>query len=176
MNPFRKRNLVALGAAGALLVGAGAAVAATQAGPPQSPPACGQHGGGTATAAGRHGSRREAGGVVMDAAADYIGVDEAALAAERHDGTSLAQIAVAHGKTAAGLQQALVAAFRANLDTAVAAGRITEAQAAQALATFQSRVQALVDRTATGPVGRPRRRRRPRPRALRRQTLTREPA
>jgi hypothetical protein len=164
MNPFRKRNLVALGAAGALLVGAGAAVAATQAGPPQSPPGYGQqqggmgyglqHGGmGHGLQQGGNGYGVRAGGVVMDAAADYIGIDEAALAAERHDGRSLAQIAVAHGKTAAGLQQALVAAFRANLDTAVAAGRITEAQAAQALTTFQSRVQTLIDRTATGPVG-----------------------
>ena len=72
-----------------------------------------------------------AGGVVMDAAAEYIGVSETALMSERHDGKSLAQIAVEHGKTAAGLEQTLVAAFKANSNTAVAAGRITADQAAQ---------------------------------------------
>ena len=70
----------------------------------------------------------------------------------RHDGKSLAQIAVDKGKTVAGLQQALVAAFKANLDTAVAAGRITSAQATQALANFQAQVQTVVNRTATGPM------------------------
>jgi hypothetical protein len=143
---IRMHHLVILAAAGALVIGAGAAFAAG--GPPP--------GAGNGTAAAGSGQRGAgngvmAGGVVMDAAADYIGITEAALAAERHDGTSLAQIAVAHGKTAAGLKAALVSAFKANLDAAVAAGRITSAQAAQALATFQSQLQSIVDRTATGP-------------------------
>ena len=150
MNPIRKRYLVALAVVGALVVGVGTAVAATQAGPPQSPPRNGLHQG--SMGQGGMGYGVMAGGVVMDAAADYIGISETALVAERHDGKSLAQIAVAHGKTTAGLRQALVAAFEANLDKAVAAGRITEAQAAQALTNFQSRVQSAIDRTATGPM------------------------
>lgn len=145
MYTIRKRTVVALGAAGMLLVGAGSAVAATGAGPLKSPPRYALQQGGM-------GYGVMAGGVVMDAAADYIGISETALATARHDGKSLAQIAVANGKTAAGLQTALVAAFKVNLDKAVSAGRITDAQATQALANFQSQVQTMINRTATGPV------------------------
>ena len=145
MYTIRKRNIVAFAAAGALLVGVGSAVAATGAGPLKSPPRY-------ALQQGDMGYGVMAGGVVMDAAANYIGISETALVTARHDGKSLAQIAVDNGKTAAGLQTALVAAFKANLDTAVAAGRITAAQSAQALANFQSNVQTAIDRTATGPV------------------------
>jgi len=144
MYTIRKRNIVALGAAGMLLVGVGSAVAATGAGPLKSPPRYALQQGGM-------GYGVMAGGVVMDASADYIGISETALAAARHDGKSLAQIAADSGKTAAGLQTALVAAFKANLDKAVASGRITAAQAAQALANFQSQVQTVISRTATGP-------------------------
>jgi hypothetical protein len=145
MFTIQKRNIIALGAAGALLVGAGTAVAATGMGPVKSPPVHALQQGGM-------GYGLMAGGVVMDAAADYIGISETALVTARHDGKSLAEIAVENGKTAAGLQTAVVAAFKTNLDKAVAAGRITDAQAAQALATFQSQVQTMIDRTATGPV------------------------
>jgi hypothetical protein len=132
-----KHHVVALAAAAALVVGAAAAFAAG--GPP---PGGGQRGAGNGVMAG---------GVVKDATADYIGVTEAALAVERHEGKSLAQIAVAHGKTVAGLKAALTTAFKAHLDELVSAGRITTVQATQALAHFQSRLQAIVDRVETGP-------------------------
>ncbi len=134
---IRKLQLAALAAVGALTIGAGAAYAAG--GPPQG---AGQRGAGNGVMAG---------GVVMDAAADYIGITEAALVTERHAGKSLAQSAVAHGKTVAGLKAAVTTAFKANLDKAVAAGRITSAQSAQALANFTTRLQSIVDRTTTGP-------------------------
>ena len=137
----RKYTFAAAGVAAAVLALAGTSLAA---GPPKNPPPAG------ARAAQGYGVM--AGGVVSAAAADYIGISQAALATARHDGKSLAQIATDHGKTVAGLQQALVTAFKANLDKAVAAGRLTEAQAAQVLATFQSQVQTLVNRTATGPM------------------------
>jgi hypothetical protein len=143
MNTIRKRHLVAAVAAVAVLGVAGTALAA---GPPPNAPRLGQH------AQAGQGYGVMAGGVVMDAAADYLGLTETQLATLRHGGTSLAQIAVDKGKTAAGLQQALVAAFKANLDKAVAAGRITQAQATQALARFQANVQAQITRTATGPM------------------------
>ena len=142
MSLTRKHTLTALGAAAAVFALAGTAIAA---GPTKTPPRL-------AGAPAAQGYGVMAGGVVMDAAAGYIGISETALATARHSGKSLAQIAVDNGKTAAGLQQAIVAAFKANLDTAVAAGKLTEAQAAQVLATFQSRVQTLVNRTATGPM------------------------
>jgi hypothetical protein len=143
MTPIRKRSLIALGAAAALLALAGTAIAA---GPPPNAPRLGQQ-----VRAGQ-GYGIMAGGVVMDAAADYIGISETALATARHSGKSLAQIAVDNGKTEAGLQQALVAAFKANLDKAVAAGKLTDAQAVQVLANFQTQVKTSITRTATGPM------------------------
>lgn len=142
MTATRKHTFIALAVAAALFALAGTAIAA---GPPQTAPRLG-----AAQAAQGYGLM--AGGVVMDAAAAYIGISETALATARHSGKSLAQIAVDNGKSVTGLQQALVTAFKANLDNAVTAGRLTEAQASQALATFQSRVQTLVNRTATGPM------------------------
>lgn len=140
-----KRHGVVVGVVALSLLGAGAAVAAVDGGP-SSPVRQAFHQGGM-----NHGTM--AGGVVMDAAAEYIGISETTLMSERHDGKSLAQIAVEHGKTAAGLEQELVAAFKENVNTAVAAGRITADQAAQAVAAFQSRVQTIITRTAVGPIG-----------------------
>lgn len=142
MTATRKHTLIALAVAAALLALAGTAIAA---GPSSTAPRLG-----AAHAAQAHGPM--SGGVVMDAAAEYIGVNETELAAARHSGKSLAQVAIDHGKSVAGLQQALVTAFRANLDEAVSAGKLTAVQADQALATFQSRVQTIVNRTATGPM------------------------
>ncbi len=144
MRSNRKRHIVVVGVAALSLLGAGAAAAAIDSGP-SSLVRHAFHQAGMA-----HGGMAD--GVVMDAAAEYIGVSETALRSERHDGRSLAQIAAEHGKTAAGLEQTLVAAFKARSTAAVAAGRITADQAAQALATFQSRVQTTIDRTATGPM------------------------
>lgn len=149
MKANRKRHLVVAGVAALSLVGAGAAVAAIDGGSlSQARQACNRAG------MNQRGMNQGlmAGGVVMDAAADYIGISEDTLRTERHDGKSLAQIAVAHGKSAAGLEQALVAAFKANTSSAVASGRITADQSAQALATFQSRLQTMIDRAATGPM------------------------
>jgi hypothetical protein len=142
MTATRKHTFIALGAAAAVFALAGTAIAA---GPPKTAP---RAAGPQAT----QGYGLMAGGVVMDAAADYIGISETALMTARHSGKSLAQIAVDNGKTVTGLQQALVAAFKTNLDKAVAAGSLTDSRAAQVLTTFQSRVQTLVNRTATGPM------------------------
>jgi len=140
-----KRILIAMTAGIAVLALAGAAIAA---GPPKTP----QRGGALHQGQGA-GYGLMTGGVVTDAAADYIGISETALATARHSGKSLAQVAVDNGKTAAGLEQALVAAFKAYLDRAVSAGRITSAQAAQALANFQTQVKTAITRTTTGPMG-----------------------
>jgi opacity protein-like surface antigen len=147
MKTIRKRTIVTLGAVTAMLVLAGAAIAA---GPPASAPRLGQQ----TQAANAYGvgNGLMAGGVVMDAAADYIGISETALATARHDGASLAQIAVAHGKTVDGLQKAVVAAFDVRLQAAVAAGTVTQAQAEQLQTQFEARVQTMLERTATGPV------------------------
>jgi hypothetical protein len=86
-----------------------------------------------------------AGGALLNAAARYIGITRRQLRQEL-PGHSLAQVAEAHGKTSAGLQQALVAAVDARLDRRVAGGRLTQAQADQRLARFQDRVDELVNR------------------------------
>jgi len=148
----RKHTILAIGATVTALALAGAAVAA---GPPSWAPRNGMgpvtaQGTGTRAAMG-HGVMAQ--GVVMQAAAKYIGIGTTDLAAARHDGKSLAQIAQANGKTVAGLEAAMTAAFKTNLDAAVAAKRITAAQATQILATFTTSLDTMVDRTTTGPAG-----------------------
>jgi hypothetical protein len=91
----------------------------------------------------RHGARLVGG--VLRAAAQYIGITPRQLRQELA-GHSLAQVAEAHGKTSAGLQEALVAAVDAKLDRLVARQRITQARADTLLARFQDRVDELVNR------------------------------
>lgn len=147
MRITRKRTLVALGAVAGALALAGAAIAA---GPPASAPRLGQQVQAAHAYGFGHGLR--AGGVVTNAAARYIGISKAALAAARHDGLSLAQIAVKHGKTVAGLRNAVTAAFEVRLEAAVSAGKLTQAQADRLQTRFEARVRTMLERTATGPV------------------------
>jgi DNA-binding phage protein len=87
------------------------------------------------------------------AAAAYIGTTEADLRAKEQAGQTLAQIAVAAGKTRDGLIAALVADGNTKIDAALAAGKITAAQAATAKSSLTARVTAEVDET--GPAGGP---------------------
>ena len=80
---------------------------------------------------------------LLGVAASYIGIKPKALVGELK-GKSLAQVATAHGKTAAGLKAALLAPFKARLDTAVAAGRISSADAQARLARISARLDALI--------------------------------
>ena len=84
---------------------------------------------------------------LVRAAAAYLGLTRQQLAAERRSGKSLAQIAAERGKPVAGLKQALLDAIKARLDAAVAAGRITAAQAERLLARAPARIERLVTRT-----------------------------
>jgi hypothetical protein len=79
-------------------------------------------------------------------AATYIGVEPKVLSAEVK-GKSLAEVAAAHGKTAAGLEAALVAPFKARLDKAVSAGRISPADAQARLARISARLHQAITRT-----------------------------
>ena len=92
---------------------------------------------------GRH--RGHHGFVDFAAAADYVGVTEAKLRASLEDGDTLAEVAKANGKTAAGLADALVAAAKADLDEKVAAGRLTSEQRAAILADLESRIDDVVN-------------------------------
>jgi hypothetical protein len=85
-------------------------------------------------------------GRLLGAAAAYIGITPKALAAELK-GKSLAQVAADHGRTAAGLEAALLAPFKARLDRAVAAGRIGSADAQARLGRISARLDALISKT-----------------------------
>ena len=104
---------------------------------------------------GRHERGFRHGGFIgkLDAAADYLGLTEAQLRSQLESGKSLAQVAQAQGKSVSGLVDALVAAAKKRLDVAVAAGRLTKAQADEMLAGLRTRIASLVN--STGPAGRP---------------------
>lgn len=83
---------------------------------------------------------------VLAVAAKYIGIKPKALASELK-GKSLAQVATAHGKTVSGLKDALLKPFKARLDKAVAAGRISSADAQARLAKISARLDELINKT-----------------------------
>jgi hypothetical protein len=90
----------------------------------------------------------------LDAAAKAIGITDAQLQTELQSGKTLAQIAKEHGKTADDVVNALVADAQAKLDTAVKAGKLTQAQADAMLKDLKSHITDLVNGTAPkGPWG-----------------------
>jgi hypothetical protein len=95
----------------------------------------------------------------LGAAASYLGLTEAELATELTGGKTLADVAKAKGKSVDGLVSALVADEKQELDAAVAAGRITKAQADEMLANAKQRFTDMVNGTLPerghGPLGGP---------------------
>jgi hypothetical protein len=88
-------------------------------------------------------------GPATQAIAAYLGLTAAQIKADLRSGQTLAQIAVAQGLTAAGLEDAIVADAKTHLDAAVAAGKLTSAQETTMLADIQSHVADMVN--STGP-------------------------
>jgi len=80
----------------------------------------------------------------LDAAATYLGVTAAELKTSLSDGSTLAEIATAKGKSVDGLKDALVTAAKADLAQAVKDGRLTEAQQAEITADLPDRIDDLV--------------------------------
>ena len=80
---------------------------------------------------------------------------KAELRTARENGTSLAQLATQQGKSVAGLKQAIYDAAKADLDKAVAAGRITSAQETRMLSGLQSHLDDMVNSTGPPPLGPP---------------------
>jgi hypothetical protein len=99
------------------------------------------------------GAKRHAPGALLKAAAEYVGLSRAELVKQARSGQTLAQIAVARGKTVEGLKAAMSAAFKARLDASVSAGKLTRAQADARLA----RGTRLIDRIVTGRLAAPKR-------------------
>lgn len=84
----------------------------------------------------------------LNAAATYLGLTAADLITKVQAGQTLAQIAGAtSGKTVAGLVAALVTAEKAELDAAVTAGRITQAQEDAILPTLTATFTAFANGT-----------------------------
>jgi hypothetical protein len=83
----------------------------------------------------------------LDAAASYLGVTAADLRTQLQAGKTLADVAKAKGRSVDGLVAALVADEKKELDAAVAAGRITQAQADAFLANAKQRFTDMVNRT-----------------------------
>ena len=83
---------------------------------------------------------------LLRVAADYIGVQPRALVRELRGGRSLAESAVAHGKTRAGLREALLGAITARVNSST---NLTAERKAQILARAPAMVDRLIDRKRT---------------------------
>jgi len=110
-------------------------------------------GAGGALAAGQHG--RGPGGPPGPAAiASYLGLTPAQLREQLRSGKTLAQIAVAQGKTVAGLEDAIYKDVQAHLDQAVTNGRLTSAQEQTMLAGLKAHLDDIVNHSGP-PTGMP---------------------
>lgn len=90
---------------------------------------------------------------LLGAAATFLGLTEAELRTKLEDGKSLADMAKTEGKAVSGLRSALLSSVKKELDAAVAADRLTDAQRDEALARFEEHVGELVQREGLGPRG-----------------------
>jgi hypothetical protein len=91
---------------------------------------------------------------LIDAAAAYLGLTADQLETRLGSGKTPAEIAAAQGKTADGLKAAVVAAAKKDLDAAVAAGKLTRAQADELLSSTSGRLDDLIaGKLGPGPRG-----------------------
>ncbi|MDX6536158.1 MAG: hypothetical protein QOD37_499 [Gaiellales bacterium] len=95
------------------------------------------------------------GGMSLDAAATYIGISASDLRTQLTAGKTLAAIAVANGKTTDGLKAALTTAAKSDLDAAVKAGKLTQAQEDAIVADLPSRLDHEINEAHTGGPGGP---------------------
>jgi hypothetical protein len=110
----------------------------------------GFQGGGPPNGGGGFGDRRRGAGG-LEAAATYLGISTSQLFSDLQSGKSLEDIAKAtDGKSTQGLIDAMVAAEKQQLDSAVGNGMITQAQADQIESSIETRVTAMVNGTGFG--------------------------
>jgi hypothetical protein len=105
-------------------------------------------GAGGAIAAGGKGRTARPGHPGPAAIASYLGLTPAQLRQQLKAGKTLAQIAVAQGKSVAGLEDAIYADVQAHLDRAVANGRLTAAREQAILARIKAHLDDIVDHAA----------------------------
>jgi hypothetical protein len=82
---------------------------------------------------------------MLSGAASYLGLTEKQLLQQMNSGKTLAQIASARGKSKTGLEQAITAAFRSQLQKAVSSGRLPPAFEQRLLQAFSQHVGDLVN-------------------------------
>jgi len=90
---------------------------------------------------------------VLDSVSKLLGMDAAQIAAERHDGKSLVDIAASKNVSEEALINAILADRKAILDARVKAGTLTQQQEDYMLQRMQENVKAAVERTTVGPMG-----------------------
>jgi hypothetical protein len=83
----------------------------------------------------------------LSAAATYLGLTTDELRTRLQAGKSLADVATAQGKSVSGLEDALLANLKTDLDADVAAGRMTSDRETEILADSKARIAAQVART-----------------------------
>jgi hypothetical protein len=96
------------------------------------------------SASGAGGAKGSYGAALLDTAAQYLGLSTDQVLARVRGGQTLAQIAVAQGKSVDGLVDTMVAAAKAQLDQKVAEGKLTAAQRDQIAAQLEAGITALV--------------------------------
>jgi hypothetical protein len=141
-------GLVGFGLAGALAGGVGIAAAGADPSSPAPGPAS------TSTSMPRGDEARGLGGVrggmafgensPMSTATSYLGLSQSELRAQLQSGKSLADIAKAQGKSVPGLEAAIVAAVKTNLD---ANTNLTAQQKTTILQHLNERVATMVETT-----------------------------
>ena len=87
----------------------------------------------------------------LEAAAEAIGIEPAALREAIQGGQTIAEVAAANGVDAATVVDAMVADAEERIATAVSEGRITQEQADERLATLEERMTAIVNGEADFP-------------------------
>jgi len=85
-------------------------------------------------------------GEMLEDVATYLGVSSDTLRTELQSGQTLAQIAVAHGKTEDGLINFIVSKKTDELKTALSDGKITQEQHGDAVKNLPARVKTMVER------------------------------
>jgi hypothetical protein len=81
----------------------------------------------------------------LSTAADYLGLSEDELEEKLNDGSTLAEVAEAEGKSVDGLKQALLDVAKERVDRAVEDGDLTQAEADDLLEGLEERIDAFVE-------------------------------
>ena len=144
-------GLVAGGMAGGFVISQAASTIASPS-PGVSPSPNGSGGGSGPAACGNHGAGRQED---LQVVATTIGISLSDLQTALQNGQTIAAVAKAHNVDVNKVISALVASENAEVDSAVKAGRITQAQATQIKAQTQQRITDMVNGTPP-PMGGPR--------------------